>query len=448
MKRLILILVAVTLAGAVAYAGIRLRPKLSGATVESRLAGFGADADARWKPYFEKAGVAYPAKRYTFVVFKDAKTLSVFAPDAGGSMRLVRTMPVLAAGGGPGPKTKQGDNQVPEGVYGIESLNPRSLYHVALRVNYPNADDRARAKAQGRTTLGGDIMIHGKAASIGCLAMGDGGAEDLFTLAARAGCKAVTLLIAPTDLRKTPGFAPPAGAPAWTAERYAELKKTTGRAAVSFRAGMENKKRIRCSDAFLFHGENPPGRRSDLTFGLAEFGLGGVETFHRTPGETAAHGADLAGVFLAPVRAAFAVDFLEEALEGGAVVESERVFGNGFATFVNGAADPITGGEGVGGEDDFHLRELLRKVAEGFEGRLPGGGEHETVGVRHIGAGGDLKDDLLDGGEHFVAFARVTGELNLVVDFNLDLGEVLGGGAVGFLDHGASGVRRRRSRRK
>lgn len=225
MKRLILLLIAAGLAGVAVGAGIRLYPKLSGATVESRLAGFGADADARWKPFFEKAGVAYPGKRYTFVVFKDARTLSVYAPDAGGAMRLVRTMPVLAASGGPGPKTKQGDNQVPEGVYGIESLNPRSLYHVALRVNYPNADDRARAKAEGRTTLGGDIMIHGKAASIGCLAMGDPGAEDLFALAARAGCKAVALLIAPTDFRKNPGFAAPAGAPTWTEERYAELKK-------------------------------------------------------------------------------------------------------------------------------------------------------------------------------------------------------------------------------
>ena len=43
--------------------------------------------------------------------------------------------------------------------------------------------DRARAKADGRTNLGGDIMIHGKAATIGCVPVGDDAIEDIFYLA-------------------------------------------------------------------------------------------------------------------------------------------------------------------------------------------------------------------------------------------------------------------------
>jgi len=48
------------------------------------------------------------------------------------------------------PKLKEGDQQVPEGIYRIESLNPNSLYHLALRVNYPNQEDRRRAIEDGR----------------------------------------------------------------------------------------------------------------------------------------------------------------------------------------------------------------------------------------------------------------------------------------------------------
>src|SRR5690606_4961 len=101
-----------------------------------------------------------------------------------GVLRFVRALPVLAASGRVGPKLQYGDYQVPEGFYRIEALNPNSRFHLALRVNYPNAFDRAEAAREGRTHLGGDIMIHGSNASVGCLAMGDVVSEDLFVLAA------------------------------------------------------------------------------------------------------------------------------------------------------------------------------------------------------------------------------------------------------------------------
>ena len=67
----------------------------------------------------------------------------------------------IALGGNPrGHKTQQGDQRTPEGVYRIAGRNPRSAYHRALRVSYPNARDRRRAKQQG-VSPGGDIMIHG-----------------------------------------------------------------------------------------------------------------------------------------------------------------------------------------------------------------------------------------------------------------------------------------------
>ena len=44
-------------------------------------------------------------------------------------------------------------------------------------------------------------MIHGKDCSIGCLAMGDEAAEDLFVLAALTGIDNVGVVLSPVDFR-------------------------------------------------------------------------------------------------------------------------------------------------------------------------------------------------------------------------------------------------------
>src|SRR5262249_37359770 len=101
-----------------------------------------------------------------------------------------------------GPKLREGDGQVPEGIYTIVYLNPDSIAHVSLALSYPNDDDRARAAEDGRDTLGGDIMIHGGSTSIGCLAMGDEAAEELFVLAADAGWEDAVVVLSPVDFRR------------------------------------------------------------------------------------------------------------------------------------------------------------------------------------------------------------------------------------------------------
>jgi hypothetical protein len=172
-------------------------------TVEQVMAALGNAVDTRLRPDFEQAGVTYPPARLVMVAFKAEKKLELYAPDAAGRVQRVRSYPILAASGGPGLKLREGDEQVPEGFYRIESLNPNSRFHLSLRVNYPNDEDKARARVDGRdpATLGGDIMIHGGAASIGCLAMGDPAAEDLFVLVQRTGLDNVELLLVPKDLR-------------------------------------------------------------------------------------------------------------------------------------------------------------------------------------------------------------------------------------------------------
>jgi len=194
------------------------------ATIAERLDQYGGSARARWSPYFKAAGVLYPPQQLVFVGLKAVKMLQIYARSGPNGFRFVRSCPILAASGVAGPKLREGDRQVPEGIYAIELLNPNSSYHLSLRVNYPNAFDRAQAAKEQRTNLGGDIMIHGSAKSIGCLAMGDEAAEDLFVLAADAGIRNITVILAPVDFRVGQTVPDLAKLPQWTAGLYQEIQ--------------------------------------------------------------------------------------------------------------------------------------------------------------------------------------------------------------------------------
>lgn len=90
------------------------------------------------------------------VVEKAARRLVLL--QGGKEVRVYR----IALGFSPvGDKEKQGDGRTPEGVYRIDRRNDRSAYHLSLGLDYPQAQDRARAKAAG-VSPGGDIMIHGQ----------------------------------------------------------------------------------------------------------------------------------------------------------------------------------------------------------------------------------------------------------------------------------------------
>ncbi|MFK5996587.1 MAG: L,D-transpeptidase family protein [Rhodobacterales bacterium] len=59
-----------------------------------------------------------------------------------------------------GHKQVEGDGRTPEGRYYINRRNPDSAYYLSLGLSYPNAQDRAKARAMGKSP-GGDIFIHG-----------------------------------------------------------------------------------------------------------------------------------------------------------------------------------------------------------------------------------------------------------------------------------------------
>ncbi len=192
-------------------------------SLSERLREIGPSAQERLQAKFVAAKAPWRPAELALVALKDEKVLELHARPSGGNWTFIHRYPVLAASGITGPKLRRGDKQVPEGVYGISFLNPNSRFHVALRVTYPNAFDRRMGVRDGRKDLGGDIMIHGKAASIGCLAVGDEAAEELFVLAAETGLTNIKLIIAPTDFRKRPIPEPVQGQPAWLPELYTEI---------------------------------------------------------------------------------------------------------------------------------------------------------------------------------------------------------------------------------
>lgn len=190
-------------------------------------------ARQRFASACQRQGVAWPPRRVTLLVFKQEKRLEAWGANARGSFRHLADFPILAASGRLGPKRRQGDFQVPEGFYRLSALNPNSAYHLSLRVDYPNVDDRRLPGRLPGPGQGGDIYVHGHAVSIGCVALGDAAIEHVFCLVARAAPVERRILLAPLDFR-------PPGAPAprslaaqtatdanektWLGDRYERLR--------------------------------------------------------------------------------------------------------------------------------------------------------------------------------------------------------------------------------
>ena len=208
MKRILLAVVVV----AVGVGGIALGLRMRGLSFEEA-AGMGREAITGKMSRRTTEGVvaevekAKPAlallakaagSKLRINVFKEERTVELSSP--GWINPVVYKM--TAFSGKLGPKLKEGDRQIPEGIYCVEYMNPNSSYHLSFKVSYPNDFDKAMAAKEGRTNLGGDIMIHGKAVTIGCVPVGDDAIEDIFYLAASVGIKNVSVIIAPYDMRK------------------------------------------------------------------------------------------------------------------------------------------------------------------------------------------------------------------------------------------------------
>lgn len=162
---------------------------------------YGPEIEKRLKPAFDNQKINYPPHRLAILGFKYERRVEVWAKNRQGDWKYIKRFPLLATSGKPGPKLLLDDEQIPEGLYKISYLNPLSQLHLSMKLNYPNAFDRYFAKLDHRKKLGGDIFIHGKRESVGCLAIGDIAIEELYVLAARTGLSKIEVIIAPNDLR-------------------------------------------------------------------------------------------------------------------------------------------------------------------------------------------------------------------------------------------------------
>lgn len=154
------------------------------------------------KVVFAEKKIPFPPARLFLRALKAERILELWAAGPEGPFALAKEFPICNFSGGPGPKRREGDAQVPEGFYHIARFNPQSRFLLSLGLSYPNASDRILG-ARGR--LGGDIFIHGNCVSIGCLAMTDDLIREIYAaavLARAAGQKNIPVHVFPTRLNE------------------------------------------------------------------------------------------------------------------------------------------------------------------------------------------------------------------------------------------------------
>jgi murein L,D-transpeptidase YafK len=124
---------------------------------------------------------------YAILVIKEGKKLLFYKKG-----EIFKTYPVALGRNGWSDKHRAQDQATPEGKYRISGKNPKSRFHLALLINYPNEEDRKkfnRAKEKGLlpqgARIGGLIEIHGggtQGITYGCVALENRQMEELYSL--------------------------------------------------------------------------------------------------------------------------------------------------------------------------------------------------------------------------------------------------------------------------
>jgi murein L,D-transpeptidase YafK len=183
---------------------------------------YGKQAEANLLDAFQVSGISYPPKSLSIVAMKQERVLEVWGSSDNKTVKL-KEYPFTGFSGTLGPKLAEGDRQIPEGVYDLTFLNPNSSYHLSIQVGYPNTFDLEVARQDGRTNLGGEIFIHGKSVTIGCIPIGDSAIEELFTLVYRVGLNNCRVVIAPYDMRRKNKKLSTVQ-PVWLKEKYTRIE--------------------------------------------------------------------------------------------------------------------------------------------------------------------------------------------------------------------------------
>jgi murein L,D-transpeptidase YafK len=133
---------------------------------------------------FKSAKLEYHEFNLFIRAFKKEQTLEVWVREKNQeTFTLLHAYKFCTSSGTLGPKRKEGDLQIPEGIYHINHFNPQSNFHLSLGLNYPNTSDKILSDKQ---YPGGSIYIHGNCVTIGCIPITDDKIKELYILAVEA----------------------------------------------------------------------------------------------------------------------------------------------------------------------------------------------------------------------------------------------------------------------
>ncbi|MBK5278010.1 MAG: L,D-transpeptidase family protein [Bacteroidia bacterium] len=136
------------------------------------------------KSYFANKKLNYSGFQLFIRAFKKEQSLEIWIKEKNvEEFALLRTYAFCSTSGTLGPKRKEGDLQIPEGIYYLNHFNPVSNFHLSLGVNYPNASDKILSDKQNP---GGSIYIHGNCVTIGCIPITDDKIKELYLLSVEA----------------------------------------------------------------------------------------------------------------------------------------------------------------------------------------------------------------------------------------------------------------------
>lgn len=167
------------------FLGFMITPNFKEAQLKnSRVKSAYAEKENIVKGYFATKRIEYNGFNLFLRVFKQEKIVELWVRAAGSSkFSLLHSYNFCASSGALGPKRKEGDLQIPEGVYSITHFNPQSKFLLSLGINYPNASDRILSD---KSKPGGDIYLHGSCVTVGCIPLTDDKIKELYILAVEA----------------------------------------------------------------------------------------------------------------------------------------------------------------------------------------------------------------------------------------------------------------------
>lgn len=136
------------------------------------------------KKEFTAKKLSWPARQLYIRSFKYDSQLEVWVRNSSSEpFQLFKTYRICTLSGSLGPKRYENDYQVPEGFYHVTEFRPRSEFHMALGISYPNASDGLLSDS---VRPGGGIFIHGSCVTTGCIPIKDEPMEELYLLASLA----------------------------------------------------------------------------------------------------------------------------------------------------------------------------------------------------------------------------------------------------------------------